>query len=227
MKRPLVALSLLFLIALAAVILPATKSVQAGNPSATAPAAGARGEAEEYCVNHAGEVDTRKPYFNTNDSEQNWFALAGDRQFCKFTRKDGSRIHVLLSTLYSDKPTLAALAYYAKVPYGGSCNGNPGSCYCSQLGGTDLFGGININGGGWVMKSDPVDTVLEACIFPDMSSIDSWGLTYHQAGIIRGRNLEKVLHYPNPYSGSASSGASSEASSGTGSGASFPGSSSR
>jgi hypothetical protein len=41
--------------------------------------------------------------------------------------------------------------------------------------------------------------VLEACIFPDMSTIDSWGLTYHQAGIIRGKNLAKVLRYPNPY----------------------------
>jgi putative hemolysin len=216
MKRPLVALSLLFLIALAAAVLPATKSVQAGNPSAsTSAAAGTLGEAGKYCVFHGGEVDNRKPYFNTNDSEQNWFALSGDRQFCKFTNKDTSRIHVLLSTLYSDKPTLAALAYYAKVPYGGSCSGNPASCYCSQLGGTDLFGGINLNGGGWVMKSDPVDTVLEACIFPDMSTIDSWGLTYHQAGIIRGRNLDKVLRYPNPYSSSASSPAS------------FPGSSSQ
>src|ERR1700680_288339 len=122
MKRPLVAVSLLFLIAFAAAVLPATKSVQAGNSSAsTSAAAGTLGEAGEYCVNHGGEVDTRKPYFNTNDSEQNWFALSGDRQFCKFTRKDGSRIHVLLSTLYSDKPTLAALAYYAKVPYGGNC----------------------------------------------------------------------------------------------------------
>jgi putative hemolysin len=216
MKRPLVALSLLFLIALAAAVLPTTQSVQAGNTSAsTSAVAGPLGEAGKYCVNHGGEVDNRKPYFNTNDSEQNWFALAGDRQFCKFTNKDTSRIHVLLSTLYSDKPTLAALAYYAKVPYGGSCAGNPASCYCSQLGGTDLFGGINLNGGGWVMKSDPVDTVLEACIFPDMSTIDSWGLTYHQAGIIRGRNLDKVLRYPNPYSSGASSPAS------------FPGSSSR
>ena len=167
MKRPIVALSLLFLIALAAAVLPAAKSVQAGNTLAsTSAASGTLGEAGKYCVNHGGEVDTRKPYFNTNDSEQNWFALAGDRQFCKFTNKDTSRIHVLLSTLYSDKPTMAALAYYAKVPYGGSCAGNPASCYCSQLGGTDLFGGINLNGGGWVMKSDTVDTVLEACIFP-------------------------------------------------------------
>jgi putative hemolysin len=155
----------------------------------------------DYCVKKGGEVDVRLPYYNTNDnSESNWVRMAGQRTFCKFTSKaDGSRIHVLLTTLYAKAPTLAALAYYAKVPYSGSCNGNPGSCYCSQLGGTDLFGGINANGGGWVQFSDPVDTVLEACIFPDMSTIDSWGLTYHQANIVRGKNLNGVLRFKNPY----------------------------
>ena len=205
MKRSLVAVSLLMLAATAiAVFIPSIKPVQAGT-AATASSVDAStiGKAEAYCVNHGGEVDTRAPYFNTNAEEQAWLRLSGDRQFCKFTSKaDGSRIHILLSTLYSDQPTMAALAYYAKVPYGGTCNGNPGSCYCSQLGGTDLFGGINLNGGGWVMKSDPVDTVLEACIFPDLSSIDSWGLTYNQAGIIRGKNLAKILRYPDPYAAS-------------------------
>jgi putative hemolysin len=175
-------------------------ALAAGAKHGKSPDAGDTSKAADYCVKKGGEVDVRAPYFNTNDDPANWFRLAGERQFCKFTsKKDGSRIHVLLSTLYSDKPTLAALAYYAEVPYDNSCNGNPASCYCSQIGGTDLFGGINANGGGWVQKSDPVDTVLEACIFPDMSTIDSWGLTYHQAGIIRGKNLEKVLKYPNPY----------------------------
>jgi hypothetical protein len=41
--------------------------------------------------------------------------------------------------------------------------------------------------------------VLEACIFPDMSTIDSWGLTYHSVGIVRGKDLTKVLRYPSPY----------------------------
>lgn len=202
MKRPLVALMICIALAIA-VLLPATRPVQAGSNSNPAPAFSASPDtsaAAGYCVAKGGEVDTRAPYFNTNDNQQSWLRLAGNRRFCKFTsKKDGSRIHVLLSTLYSEKPTLAALAYYAEIPYNGVCHGNPGSCYCSQLGGTDLFGGINLNGGGWVMKSDPVDTVLEACIFPDMSSIDSWGLTYHQAKIIRGKNLAKVLRYPNPY----------------------------
>jgi len=189
------------------VLLPFAKTAQAGSnsnpatPVAAIADAAALSDAADYCVKKGGEVDIREPYFNTNDDNtKNWLQLSGSRDFCKFTsKKDGSRIFVLLSTLYTDKPTLAALAYYAEVPYGGSCSGNPASCYCSQLGGTDLFGGINTNGGGWVKMSDPVDTVLEACIFPDMSTIDSWGLMYHQAGIVRGKNLNKVLRYASPY----------------------------
>ncbi len=202
MKRSLVALLTLVCTAFAiAVFLPAAKIVQAGNTAAASPEKGDDlDKAEAYCVSKGGEVDVREPYYNTNADPQDWFRLSGDRGFCKFTsKKDGSRIYVLLSTLYTDQPSLAALAYYAEVPLSGSCNGNPASCYCSQIGGTDLFGGINASGGGWVKKSDPIDTVLEACIFPDLSSIDSWGLTYHQAGIIRGKNLDKVLRYANPY----------------------------
>jgi putative hemolysin len=203
-KRPFVAL--LFCTAFTvAIFFSAARTAQAGsgeNPSTEISTDSSL--AADYCVKKGGVVEVREPYFNTNDdNEQNWFKLAGSRSFCKFTlKKDGSRIHVLLSTLYSEKPTLAALAYYAEVPYAGNCNGNPASCYCSQIGGTDLFGGVNANGGGWVLKTDPIDTVLEACILPDMSTIDSWGLTYHQAGIIRGKDLEKVLKYPNPYTAS-------------------------
>jgi putative hemolysin len=204
LKRPLVGLLVCIALALA-VFLPTAPPVHAGNdtqnlaatvvPEDTATAA-------EYCVKKGGQVDLRVPYYNTNDNNpQNWVRLSGPHRFCKFTSpKDGSRIHVLLPTLFTKQPSLAALAYYAKVPLGGSCNGNPASCYCSQLGGSDLFGGINPNGGGWVQMSDPVDTVLEACIFPDMSSIDSWGLTYHQANIVRGKNLQGVLRFPDPFS---------------------------
>jgi putative hemolysin len=197
-KRPLVALMICIAFAIA-VFLPALKPVEAGGAPQSGAVADTKLTPEEYCVKKGGEVDVREPYFNTNDIEQNWLRLSGDRQFCKFTlKKDGSRIHVLLSTLYTDQPSLAALAYYAQVQLG-SCNGNPASCYCTQLGGSDLFGGINANGGEWVQKSDPIDTVLEACIFPDMSTIDSWGLAYHSVGIIRGKDLSKVLRFKNPY----------------------------
>jgi putative hemolysin len=200
-RSPVSLMMLLFFFALAiAAVRPAAAQAQADSVKNPDSEIANLISAADYCVKKGGEVDVRAPYFNTNDDEQNWLRLAGSRQFCKFTSaKDGSRIHIQLSTLYTDQPSLAVLAYYAEVPFSGSCNGNPASCYCSQLGGTDLFGGINLNGGGWVQKSDPIDTSLEACIFPDMSTIDSWGLTYHQAGIIRGKNLENVLKFPNPY----------------------------
>jgi hypothetical protein len=151
--------------------------------------------AEDYCVKKGGVVQTRIPEYGTNGGTA--LVLSGKQEFCQFTKaKDGSQINVLVKTLETKQPTLAALAYYAQVQLG-SCTGNPGSCYCSLLGGTDLFGGISAAGGGWVLNTDPND-VLEACIFPDMSSIDSWGLAYHSANIIRGKNLANVLRYRNP-----------------------------
>jgi len=163
--------------------------VQAARADAATP------DQSAYCIKKGGVVQERIPEYNTNGGTP--LTLAGKRDFCQFTSaKDGSQISVLLSTLTTAEPTLAALAYYAEVQPG-SCNGNPASCYCSLLGGTDLFGGINAAGGGWVLSTDSSD-VLEACIFPDMSSIDSWGLTYHSQGIIRGKNLAKVLRYKNP-----------------------------
>jgi len=167
--------------------------VQAG----TAMAAGNDNKDQsEYCVKKGGVVQTRIPEYGTNGGTA--LVLAHKAQFCQFTKeKDGSQINVLLSTLTTRQPTLAALAYYAQVQLG-SCNGNPASCYCTLLGGSDLFGGINAAGGGWVLDTDPND-VLEACIFPDMSSIDSWGLAYHSIGTIRGKNLANALRYKNPY----------------------------
>jgi hypothetical protein len=159
-------------------------------PSATASPEDAASGA--YCVSTGGHVQTRIAAYGTNNP--NPLYLAGVRQFCQYVAPDGgSQISLLLETLYTLKPTLAAIAYYAKVAPG-SCQGNPASCYCSLLGGTDLFGGINAAGGGWVLQGNPGD-VLDTCIFPDESSIDSFGLFYHSAGIIRGKNLAKVLRY--------------------------------
>jgi hypothetical protein len=191
LKRPRILLLVCIAFAVA-IFLPGLRQVaqaQANNDGAPG-----------YCVSNGGVVDDRQPYFNTNDIEQNWLLLDGSSKFCHFTSPtNGSRIYVQLSTLYADKPSLAALAYYAQVPLRSGCTGNPGSCYCSQLGGSDLFGGINANGGAWVDKSDPVFTVLEACIFPDMSSIDSWGLLYHAYGIIRGgTDLSTVMRFKKP-----------------------------
>ena len=168
-------------------------------------AAGAAAQAatpspSDYCTSTGGVNEARAPMYNTNGPKGSWLRLAGKQQFCQYTlADDGSRIHVSLSTLNATLPSLAALAYYSQEPYNGGGGGaNPASFYCTQLGGSDSFGGVNAAGGGWV-KMDTVDIVLEACIFPDESSIDSWGLFYHSADIIRGIDLATVLKYPNPF----------------------------
>jgi putative hemolysin len=154
---------------------------------------------ESYCTTTGGTLENRVPFYGTNNAFPQWLRLSGGQNFCQYTSaSDGSRIHVSMDTLYATKPSLAALAYYAQVPWNGQGNGNPASFYCTQLGGSDLFGGANLAGGGWVTKQG-VDQVLEACIFPDNSTIDSWGLLYHSVGIIRGVDLSTVLKYANPY----------------------------
>ena len=174
---------------------PAAQSARANLPE-LADAPDARDSAAAaYCRQTKGEVEIRHALYGTNGSSP--LPLAGVKAFCQYTsKKDGSRIHILLSTLFTTKPTLAALAYILKPPTG-SCQGNPASCYCTYLGGSDQFGGTTGAGGGWYKKHS-VDQVLEACIFPDMSSIDSWGLAYHANGIIRGTDLTKVMRYKYP-----------------------------
>lgn len=155
--------------------------------------------AQAYCTSTGGVVEHRVPVYGTNGSMGSWLKLSGSEEFCQYTSSsDGSRIHLSLLTLYSPNPTLAALAYYAAEPWNGQGNGNPASFYCTQLGGSDQFGGTTGAGGGWV-KLNTIDEVLEACIFPDNSTIDSWGLFYHSDGIIRGIDLSTVLKYSNPY----------------------------
>ena len=160
--------------------------------------------AAAYCTQSGGVVEIRKPVYGTNNPPSQQLQLAGQAAWCRYTQKsDGSRIHLLLSTLYTQMPTLAALAYYAKVPTKNvKCPGgaNPASCYCTYLGGSDLFGGANLAGGAWVGPpgASDIDVDLEACIFPDMSSIDSWGLAYHANNITRGTDLSKVLRYHKP-----------------------------
>lgn len=159
-------------------------------------AAAKKDKAAAYCEQSGGTVQTRTPAYGTNDPATQ-LLLSGPIRFCKFaSSEDGSRIYVDLATLNSTKPTLAALAYLENPPVPTVANGaNPASVYCSKLGGTDLFGGVNAAGGGWVFKADRDDPVLEACVFPDRSIIDSWGLTYHANGDIRGADLTPILRY--------------------------------
>lgn len=178
---------------LAALILCGSLLSAAQTTKKSAPSA-----AQDYCTSTGGAVETRVPAYGTNGPPDSWLKLAGRQGFCRYTASDQSHIHLNLQTLFSPQPTLAALAYYAEVQWNGQGNGSPASLYCTQLGGTDLFGGINASGGGWVALGT-VDEVLDACVFPDNSTIDSWGLFYHSDAIIRGIDLSTVLKYPNPY----------------------------
>jgi len=150
-----------------------------------------------YCRSVGGTVQERIPEYGTNN--QNPLKLAGTQDLCKFTAPDNTAIFISTDTLYADKPTLATLAYYAQTPAQAAPNGeNPASVYCTLLGGSDLFGGKNAAGGGWVDTSDQTFKTVEACVFPDLSIIDSFGLFYHSNGTIRGIDLSTVLRYEAP-----------------------------
>jgi hypothetical protein len=57
--------------------------------------------------------------WNTNADPSAWLQLAGRMTFCEFESGEGdstTRIAVDLVTLYSEQPTLAAIAYLSKIP---------------------------------------------------------------------------------------------------------------
>jgi putative hemolysin len=174
------------------VVFGALQAVAQSTNSTTSP-----GWVGAYCSESGGLVESRQAVYGTNNPPQDWLRLAAVQDFCQYTASDGSRIHISLFTLDTTKPTLAARAYYAEVPWNGQGNGNPASFYCSQLGGAEI-GATDLAGGAWVSKGG-VDMLLETCVFPDNSTIDSWGLLYHSAGIIRGIDLSTVLKYKDPY----------------------------
>jgi putative hemolysin len=153
--------------------------------------------AAAYCTSTGGRVQDRQAAYGTNNPVSSWLFLATHEQFCQYVAPDQSTINLSLETLYTERPTLAALAYYAAVQWNGEGNGNPASYYCTQLGGAEI-GATAAAGGAWVAKVH-YDPELEACVFPDNSVIDSWGLLYHSVGTVRGIDLATVLRYPNPY----------------------------
>jgi putative hemolysin len=153
--------------------------------------------AAKYCASQGGLVQYRMPAYGTNN--QTPITLASAVGFCRFSNKTTkSQVYVDLNTIASKKPTLAALAYLEKpaaTSSGSTPSANPAAVYCAQLGGSDSFGGVNAAGGGYILKTDKLNPILETCVFPDMSSIDSWALAYHSTGAVRGKDLTKVFKY--------------------------------
>lgn len=150
--------------------------------------------AAQYCQQNGGVVQTRVPKYGTNG--QNPLQLAGSARFCQFTSsQDQSKITVGLDTLYATLPSLAASAYLFKPPYTPpqNPNVNPASAYCTQIGGSDVYGGPG-GSGGWVLADNASD-IIQVCVQPDLSMIDSFGLLYHTQGTIRGKDLTKIFRF--------------------------------
>mgnify|MGYP003694253689 CR=1 FL=1 len=95
-----------------------------------------------HCVAKGGVVEVRTPYWNTNDDNpDNWLRLAGSRSFCEFTADDGSRIHVLpIDAVHATAISSPRWPTTSGRKLQPGCHGNPASCYCTQLGGSDSFG---------------------------------------------------------------------------------------
>lgn len=174
---------------------PTSGSASAGGSTAAGPSEAAL---EQYCQQSGGQVQTRTAAWNTNGDQSQWLALAGSATMCRFQADDEamSRIYVDLQTLGSTAPTLAGLAYLSKVPMpSGTGGANPATLYCTkELDASSSFGG-GASGGGWVAPGDPDDVVVSLCVFPDGSFIDEWGLAYHSAGDVRGKDLTTVMKY--------------------------------
>jgi putative hemolysin len=153
-----------------------------------------------YCEQVGGTVRERTPMYGTNNPTSQ-FPLGSPVRFCEFTGGEGadppeSFIMVDLDTLYSEEPTLAALAYLTMPPLPDtSGGGNPASIYCSSLGGAEI-GSSTGAGGGWEIEDRTAQiVVLQACVFGDGSIIDSWGIAYHTNGTIRGADLTHLFRY--------------------------------
>jgi putative hemolysin len=179
-------------VAVAASLIGAVGAADAASSTIAKPTAAAK-----YCSSQGGLVQYRTPAFGTNNTVP--LTLASPVGFCRFSNKTTkSQVYVSLNTINSKQPTLAALAYLEKPAAnsdGGTPSANPAAVYCNQLGGSDSFGGINASGGGYILKTDKLNPILETCVFPDMSSIDSWALAYHSTGAVRGKDLTKVFRY--------------------------------
>src|SRR5262245_51744366 len=129
----------------------------AGSPAGTADDTAAR----QYCTDKGGMLVDRVAVWNSNADKAAQLPLAGRMTFCEFESGEGdqaTRISVDLTTLSSEQPTLAAVAYLSKVgpvvpPNPGQ---NPGAYDCNTgLGGAGTFGNTAA-GGGWVDETQPV-----------------------------------------------------------------------
>src|SRR4029077_7445629 len=158
-------------------------NLPAGGPGSS-PAAIDTAAAEAYCTSKGGQLVDRGATWNTNADPSAWLPLAGRQRFCEFEMGTGdqtTRISVDLVTLYSEEPTLAAVAYLSKVPTSQppQVGQNPAQDSCSaDLGGAAAFG-TTPSGGGWMDTTQKTFVDMDMCVFADGSAIDEFGIWYH------------------------------------------------
>jgi putative hemolysin len=180
-------------LALTLVVLAASASLaQSSSPGASAapldPAA-----ARAWCEAKGGQAEVRDAYYGTNDDQSTWVDLGRTMEVCRFEADDESRIYVDTWTLATPTPTLASVAYLAKVQNElDPAKGNPATQNCAALGGSSSFG-TGAAGGGWVNLDDPTFQVIAMCVFPDGSAIDDWGITYYSGDVVRGADLAPLF----------------------------------
>lgn len=165
----------------------------------TAPTTSAAPEvsaADAYCVDKGGTIEMRQPTWGTNNPESEWVELGDPVKTCRFTSEtDGNTTSIFVdpATLSSKKPTLAAIAYLAKKPLPDVAPANPAAQGCVDLGGARNYG-PGVDGGGMVLKGDPLD-VVAFCVFADGSFIDEWGIGYYSVDTVRGADLAPMFRF--------------------------------
>jgi putative hemolysin len=106
-----------------------------------------------------------------------------------------SRISIDVESFAATEPTMAVLTYLTTPPMPTSTtSANPASLYCTHLGGMEL-GATTGRGGGWITDARAMTRRAGSLHLPDGSMIDSWGITYHTDGAIRGADLKPLLAY--------------------------------
>jgi len=153
-------------------------------------AAQAAADPASHCLATGGKAQTYRLY----DAYGHVFALTAP--VCDYPDTSGQDPYghaiVGLETLNARKPTMAALAYYASLPWDGKTRtGQPAKDYCLQLGAAPTTHGA--------YKRKPEDGETGMCMFEDGSFMEEWALFYKQGGSPRGRDLGEVLRFPNPF----------------------------
>lgn len=147
-------------------------------------------DSKKICTKEGGKV---QDYVLYNGKAPEGIPMARPMQVCSFPNKaagTNNAFIVSLDTLASTKPTLAVLAFQARIPPMPATSGsstNPSNLYCNQLGGTTAVDSPVIylpipsaKLDWWTKKPDGSwKRGDDFCTFPDGSAMSPWTLYMH------------------------------------------------